>query len=433
MPDYTNMIMPGERPSMSDMLLPQDRQGLLRNMLLQGGLGLLLANNAPGGRQNPAPYIFGALQNAQAGQQNLFRNRLLMQQSQRDQELFDLRKRQFEATEQGRQRQLAAEESQREQVGDLLAPQYPGAPLAPALLGNKAGVSPQMADILRAQATTDPGTALGGLAEALAPQELTTSNTMLVPGPDGPVRVPIRSGMPQYERPKDYEDPQYQAWRERLATLGRPSTTVNVDQMPQPPQGWYYRRSAKGGTQLAPIPGGPAAREIEAGEKAETAQQEAVQRQGGIVLQDIDRALDMSGEMGTTGFLGALAQDLPGTSAHDLNNILGSIRANVGFDKLQQMRANSPTGGALGQVSENENRLLQSVLGSLEQSQSREQFQYNLKRLRNTYLDIVHGEGNGPERSRLGEAPTVESQTIPPEVQELWEFMTPEERALWQN
>jgi hypothetical protein len=42
------------------------------------------------------------------------------------------------------------------------------------------------------------------------------------------------------------------------------------------------------------------------------------------------------------------------------------------------MRNNSPTGGALGQVSEFENRLLQAVWGALEQSQSPSQFNENL-------------------------------------------------------
>ena len=38
--------------------------------------------------------------------------------------------------------------------------------------------------------------------------------------------------------------------------------------------------------------------------------------------------------------------------------------------------------------------MLQSTLGSLEQSQSKEQFMQNLDRLEQTYLDIVHGKGN---------------------------------------
>jgi hypothetical protein len=46
------------------------------------------------------------------------------------------------------------------------------------------------------------------------------------------------------------------------------------------------------------------------------------------------------------------------------------------------MRENSPTGGALGQVSDIENRLLQATLGSLEQAQSLPQFVQNLQQLK---------------------------------------------------
>jgi hypothetical protein len=60
---------------------------------------------------------------------------------------------------------------------------------------------------------------------------------------------------------------------------------------------------------------------------------------------------------------------------------LQTIKANVGFDKLQEMRENSPTGGALGQVSNLELESLQSVLGSLDQYQSGDQLARNLRRL----------------------------------------------------
>jgi hypothetical protein len=44
------------------------------------------------------------------------------------------------------------------------------------------------------------------------------------------------------------------------------------------------------------------------------------------------------------------------------------------------MRNNSPTGGALGSVTERELALLQATWGSLQQSQSKEQFEANLDR-----------------------------------------------------
>ena len=65
------------------------------------------------------------------------------------------------------------------------------------------------------------------------------------------------------------------------------------------------------------------------------------------------------------------------------------------------MRAASPTGGALGQVSERELGFLQSVIGSLEQSQGREQFLENLGRVEGAFNDVIHG----PQGGQSGGAP----------------------------
>ena len=73
---------------------------------------------------------------------------------------------------------------------------------------------------------------------------------------------------------------------------------------------------------------------------------------------------------------GPLGQHNP--LATDLQGTLDTIRANAGFDKLQEMRDNSPTGGAVGQVSNIELRGLQSAWGNIERSQSKEQLDRNL-------------------------------------------------------
>ena len=91
----------------------------------------------------------------------------------------------------------------------------------------------------------------------------------------------------------------------------------------------------------------------------------------------IDQAKEMANGW-TTGVGGAVFQRVPGSQANDLRAQLGTIRANAGFDKLQQIRDNSPTGGSLGNVSDNEGRRLENVWGNLEQSQSKEQFIKNL-------------------------------------------------------
>ena len=101
-----------------------------------------------------------------------------------------------------------------------------------------------------------------------------------------------------------------------------------------------------------------------------------------VVEQDIDRAIKLAGGLTTTGIPGAITSKIPATPAYDLREVIMGVKANIGFDKLQSMRDASPTGGALGQVSEQENKLLQSVVGSLEQAQSQAQIVFNLQRLK---------------------------------------------------
>lgn len=132
-------------------------------------------------------------------------------------------------------------------------------------------------------------------------------------------------------------------------------------------------------------------KKLELEEKKEARFREQRQ-QASIVTGDISKAIQEAGFF-TTGFTGSLISAIPGTPAFDLNQILEPIRANIGFNKLQAMREASPTGGALGQVSDRENKLLQSVLGSLEQGQSQPQLLSNLRRLQVIFNAIV----NGPE------------------------------------
>jgi hypothetical protein len=68
---------------------------------------------------------------------------------------------------------------------------------------------------------------------------------------------------------------------------------------------------------------------------------------------------------------GAVLQYLPETQAREFVKDLGTIKANLGFNELQEMRNNSPTGGALGQVAVQELDFLQSVEGSLDPYQGK--------------------------------------------------------------
>lgn len=120
-----------------------------------------------------------------------------------------------------------------------------------------------------------------------------------------------------------------------------------------------------------------------------------------LVQDDITRALDHFTTVDESGVrkvkegqraVGAWAAmaDIPiiggSTEAGTMESFLSTLQANVGFGELQAMREASPTGGALGQVSEREIAFLQALLGDIEQSRSGDILMYNLERL-STFMD----------------------------------------------
>ena len=209
-------------------------------------------------------------------------------------------------------------------------------------------------------------------------------------------------------------DPEYLKGQEALRKAGRDQTTFNVG--PQgidygdPPKDMAWARNEDGSIALEPDPktlkmrpiavpiGGSEleAERLAAEEAAEGAAAEQ-KKYADIVIDDIDRVIGMveGADWPITGIFSG-SQAIPGTPAHNAAKLIETIRANVGFDRLQAMRDASPTGGALGQVSENENALMQATLGNLALSQDEDQFLYNMRRVKETYLDIIHGPGNRP-------------------------------------
>lgn len=149
-----------------------------------------------------------------------------------------------------------------------------------------------------------------------------------------------------------------------------------------------------------PVPGSEQARDAAGQEAKAKMKTEQKTTQATVVTEDIDRVLASVDEDPTlvAGLFAPALSLLPGSPAHDVSKNLGTIKASIGFDKLQAMRESSPTGGALGSVSERENELLQSVFGALAQSQSPEQLTYNLRRLHNVYSDTVHGPNAGASK-----------------------------------
>jgi hypothetical protein len=207
----------------------------------------------------------------------------------------------------------------------------------------------------------------------------------------------------------------FSQWVKEDAEAKRTQNIFNVgpsgEPLGNPEAGLVWKRGADGkpvfddrGAPIAvPYQGGKAyLTQEEAAAKEKKGEQQKAQSTD-IVTQDIDRVLKAGKEssLPTTGPIGGMLANIPGTAAYDTSKLLTGIKANISFDALQKMREASPTGGALGAVSDKEGELLQSVYGSLAQSQGTPQFEYNLKRLKNTLLDVVHGPGKGPAREAL--------------------------------
>lgn len=117
--------------------------------------------------------------------------------------------------------------------------------------------------------------------------------------------------------------------------------------------------------------------------------------QSNIAIANIDKALGFLEDEGFTDFgtanspLGRIVgQILPGSEARDLDASLSTVNALIGFDALEKMRLASPTGGALGQVSERELTFLQSVQGSLDVGQSTAQLTKTLNDIRDSFARV---------------------------------------------
>jgi|694.fasta_scaffold108447_2 hypothetical protein len=131
-------------------------------------------------------------------------------------------------------------------------------------------------------------------------------------------------------------------------------------------------------------------------EKKEASKQFAVNH-ANKVIDDVTAAKSLvSGT--TTGLVGAGSSFVPGTDAYNLKQRLLTIKANLGFDRLQQMRDASPTGGALGQVAVQELQALQATVGSLELGQTRQELQQNLDKIELHYNNWLSAVGGTPTK-----------------------------------
>lgn len=164
---------------------------------------------------------------------------------------------------------------------------------------------------------------------------------------------------------------------QRAQASGRP---VNLGAIPQD---YQAVPTADGGFRMVVIPDSPTDRAMKARDKG-------ARLSGGIVTEDIARALPLV-NWWTTGPLGSLTQYALGSESHQLSTFISGLESNVIIDRLNAMRQTSPSGGAMGNLTEKEGERLAATLGSLKQSQKPDDLRHNLVRLGNIYADMAYG------------------------------------------
>jgi hypothetical protein len=180
---------------------------------------------------------------------------------------------------------------------------------------------------------------------------------------------------------------------------GAPSAPINsgvpTSQLPSPQTPVQQQRDMTGLT-LDQIKIEEAAREREAEERKRRGAMEGYQRAGQTVLRSTTRALEYLDKMQQGGgFIPAASRAVQskiiGTDEYQFTRQIEDLKRNIGLDRLQQMRDNSPTGGALGQVPVQQQAMLEDTLGSFDISQPGDTLRENLNQLNNIYLDIMFG------------------------------------------
>lgn len=219
----------------------------------------------------------------------------------------------------------------------------------------------------------------------------------------------------EYARQQGYEG-SFQDFMAAMRRAGSSSVTVNNgSEVGTIPQGFeLFTDPETGARRMRPIAGGPAAQEAEALEASKAAAEEQKQQYGSVVFEDIGRVVEMLNggrDEPITGVMGKIASGIPGSERADAEALVETIKANIGFDRLQAMREASPTGGALGNVTERELATLQAVMGNLSFGQSKQQLLQNLGRLEGIYRDILDkaartGDGTFVPRAPEGGAPS---------------------------
>jgi hypothetical protein len=197
----------------------------------------------------------------------------------------------------------------------------------------------------------------------------------------------------------------------RVYAIGGGGTTINMPaQVGSIPEGYRVAYDASGRpVSMEPIPGSKAATEAATAEERQQTRAESATIDATNVLRNVGRLRTLleneSLMLPITGVMGELAAKPGKTPAANARALARTISANMAFDQLQAMREQSPTGGALGSVTERELALLESAVASLDFMQDTPQLLQQLQDVENQYMAIMRKFAAYPNASEFGIVP----------------------------
>ena len=194
---------------------------------------------------------------------------------------------------------------------------------------------------------------------------------------------------------------------------------------PKPPTGYKYNAE---GTALIETPGGPAEQKTKLIEEKKQRNLDYVNNKARNMNSAIDDAEKIIGAS-TTGIPGRLTGLVGYPKKVALDGYLNTIKSNLGFDELNKMRQSSPTGGALGNVSDRELALLTATIASLDPAQGEEVLRGNLNKVK-AFLALLKEQAAGVKEptpnaptAKTSKPPASKAQSAVPSREELRRYL----------
>lgn len=189
----------------------------------------------------------------------------------------------------------------------------------------------------------------------------------------------------------------------KVDTIGGGGVNVDVNNMGSIPPGYAVEYDEAGNpVKMNAVPGSPAYldEQDKIAEKNALAEKAAVgegrrDTNTDTIVGAASIARDLAAKPGNAGVVGAVMSALSETDAAEMRRQVSVLTANATIENLTAMRQASPTGGALGSVTEKEGAMLAAAAGAIDPNAKPADFVRALDNYERTLLRIIHGPAEG--------------------------------------